>query len=82
MVGADPDEASSGCREVTKKVRMTEAEADLLERLAKQRGMNESEVLRYGVRLQERMATRARNIGQLIELVEGPEPEKVRFELR
>lgn len=81
MAATATDPSASGPRDVTKKVRMTHEEAALLERLAEERGMNESEVLRYGVRLQERMATRARNIGQLIELIQGPEPEKVRFDL-
>lgn len=77
----DPDDLRQGTREVTKKVRLTDGEATLLATLAEDRDLTESEVLRAGLRLQERMRRRAANIEGLVELAEGPDPDKVRFEL-
>lgn len=77
----DPSDLDRGTRDVTKKVRLTDGEAALLRSLAEQRETTESEVLRQGLRLQQRMQRRAENIDQLLELAEGPDPEKIRFPL-
>lgn len=77
----EPGDLDHGTRDVTKKVRLTDGEATLLSSLADQGGQTESDVLRKGLRLQDRMRRRAENVGQLVELIEGEEPEKIRFPL-
>lgn len=77
----DPGDLDRGTRDVTKKVRLTDGEAALLSTLAQRRNQTESEVLRQGLRLQDRMRARAENVSQLVELIEGDEPEKIRFPL-
>lgn len=77
----DPGDLAQGTRDVTKKIRLTPREAELLSELAEARGTNQSEVLRKGLRLVDRMRQRAENIDGLIELAQGEEPEKVRFKL-
>lgn len=70
-------------RTVTKRVRLTPSEADLLARLADEADVTESEVLREGIRLVERLERRATHVHELIAMAEGQdEPPKVRFELR
>lgn len=66
---------------MTKKVRLTSAEAQLLATLADEEETTESDVLRRGLRLQDRMRRRADNIDALVELIEDEEPETVPFEL-
>lgn len=70
-----------GPREVTKKVRLTRQEASILSELAERFDGSESEALREGLRLQDRMRRRADNMGALIDLIQEDEPEKIRFEL-
>ncbi len=70
-----------GPREVTKTVWLTRREATVLSELAKRLDASESEVLREGLRLQTRIHQRAENMDSLVELIEGEEPEKIRFEL-
>ena len=48
----------------TKRVRMNELMLESLARVAKEKGITESEVLREGVRLQERMLMRKKKIGR------------------
>lgn len=76
----DPDDLARGTRDVTKKVRLTDGEAELLTSLAEERDVTESEVLRAGLRLQQRMRRRAENIDRLIELAEGSH-DKIPFRL-
>lgn len=66
---------------MTKKVRLTSAEAQLLATLADEGETTESDVLRRGLRLQERMRRRADNIDALVELVADEEPETVPYRL-
>lgn len=72
---------SQGPRDVTKKVRLTRQEASLLSELAERCDGSQSEVLREGLRLQDRMRRRADNMGELIDLIGDEEPEKIRFEM-
>lgn len=65
----------------TKKVRLTPERADRLRELAEEMDTTESDVLRLGLDLVERIRRRRRNVQGLIDLIEGDEPEKVRFEL-
>lgn len=67
---------------ITKKVRMGAKEAQRLRRVARDLGLTESEVLRQGVGLMERVRDRHKNVDKLIALIDGPEPPKVRFQLR
>lgn len=67
--------------DVVKKVRMDKQQAARLKRLARASGMSESDILREGLELMETVRARQANVGCLIALAEGPEPEKVRFEL-
>ncbi len=68
-------------RSVTKKVRMTPERADRLAELAETLGTSESEVLRQGLAMVERVKARHENIHRLIDLARGEEPEKIRFPL-
>lgn len=76
-----PRPLDEGTRDVTKKVRLTSAEAQLLATLADEGETTESDVLRRGLRLQERMRRRADNIDALVELVADEEPETVPYRL-
>lgn len=67
---------------VVKKVRMDPPRAAKLRRLARQLKMTESDVLREGLDLVDRVDARRRNIHKLIEMIEGPEPPKIRFRLK
>lgn len=80
---ADPGsrDLDAGTRDVTKKIRLTEAEADLLAELAEASGTSQSEVLRQGLRSIDRMRRRRENVDQLVALAEVGDPDKVRFEL-
>ena len=68
--------------EVTKKVRMSRADARRLRRLARQRGTGEREVLREGMNLVEGMEQRRKAIEGLIAMIDGPEPPKTYFRMR
>lgn len=65
----------------TKKVRLGTERALRLKALAEDAGTTESEILRYGIDLVDRIRARRENIEHLIALANGPEPPKVRFEL-
>lgn len=68
---------------VTKKVRMTPAEARHLARLARRRRTTESAILRRGIGLVERMERRREGIEGLIALIgKEKEPPKIRWSLR
>jgi hypothetical protein len=77
----EPRNLDQGTRDVTKKVRLTDGEADLLTDLAADADVTESEILRHGLRLQARMRRRAENIDRLTSLAEDGEPDKIRFPL-
>lgn len=65
---------------ITKKVRMDARQAKRLHRLARDLGMTESEVLRQGIDMMERVRDRKRNVQKLIDILgDAPEPPKVRF---
>ncbi len=75
--------ASEENRSVTKRVRLTPTEAETLEELAELQGTSQSEVLREGLRMQERIRKRQANVHKLIELAEGlDEYEKIPWEMR
>ena len=69
-------------RTVTKKVRLEPKEAAALRRLARLRGVTESELLREGLGLVQASRDRDALILRLHALFPGPEPAKERFELR
>jgi len=71
---------SAGNREVTKKLRLTQAEADLLAKLARIHDTSQSEVLRRGLRALDRVRQRQENVDRLLALAEA-DGEKVPFEL-
>lgn len=79
---AGPEDLSAGNREVTKKLRLTDAEADLLAELARDADTSQSEILRRGLRAIDRMRRREENIDLLVELAETGDPGKIRFELQ
>ena len=56
--------------EVVKKVRLTRAQAKRLQKLAKQIGVTESDVLRRGVELVEKNARREAALQKLVEWAE------------
>jgi predicted transcriptional regulator len=66
---------------VTKKVRLTQAEANLLSELAQAHDASQSEILRRGLRAVDRVRRRQANIHQLVALAEGDPADKIRFEL-
>lgn len=76
-----PPAADEETRDVVKKARFTPSEADDLERLARERDVTQSEVLRAGVRALLRVERRREHVDELVDLIEGDEPAKVRFEL-
>lgn len=78
--GSDPLDA--GPREITKKVRLTAAEAELLAELAESQETSQSDILRKGLRAIRRMRKRQENIDQLIEWAQEDEPEPIDFHLR
>lgn len=67
-------------RDIVKKARLTPSEAETLERLAGTLDITQSEAIRRGIRALLRMEQRAENIDQLIDLIDGDEPDKLRFE--
>lgn len=68
---------------VTKKVRLSSAEARHLASLARDLDLTESEVLRQGMSMMDVVRDRRRNIGLLIAMSAGEkEPPKIRFQLR
>jgi hypothetical protein len=71
-------------KSVVKKVRLTEAEAKELARLAKRRKTTESDILREGIRRISTHEGRRKNIDRLIALAEAEDWEwkKVRPEVR
>jgi hypothetical protein len=77
----EPRNLDQGTRDVTKKVRLTDGEAGLLATLAEDEEVTESQILRRGLRIQDRMRRRAANIDRLTALAEDEEPETIRFPL-
>lgn len=67
---------------ITKKVRMDDATARRLKRLARRMGVTESEVLRNALEQLDAGQDRARLVTRLQELFPAPPPPKVRFEAR
>lgn len=67
---------------VVKRFRLSAQAAHRLAQLADDLGTTESELIRRGLELVERVERRQRNIEDLIALAEGDEPAKVRFGLR
>lgn len=66
----------------TKRVRLSEERARRLERLAERLGLTESDVIRYGLDLVERVERRRQNVEKLIDLIDGEEPPKIRFRMK
>lgn len=69
-------------RSITKRVRMSPSEARRLARLARREHRSESEILREGLDLVERRKDRDRGLKQLIAMIDGPEPPKIRWGLK
>lgn len=67
---------------VTKKVRFSPESARRLERLAREMDMTESDVLRHGLHLIERVRDRRAAVDRLIALAEGETWTKTPFLLR
>lgn len=67
---------------ITKKVRLDDAYARRLARLARKRGVSESEILRQGLDLIEQTDQREKALARLIELAEIKGPQKERYEFR
>lgn len=67
---------------VTKKLRLSPEGARRLERLAKEMGMTESDVLREGIHLVERVRNRRAHIEGLVAMAEGETWTKDRFPLK
>lgn len=68
--------------EVTKKVRMSRAEAKALARLAKRLKQSEGQVLRDGLAAIVRRQARRDGIEDLIRMAEGETYTKIAFELK
>lgn len=68
--------------DVTKKVRLTRDRARRLSRLAREMHATESDVLRQGLDLVDRVRRRRANVEGLIALAQGKEPPRIRFELK
>lgn len=64
---------------VTKKVRMSPESAKRLERLAREMDMTESDVLRHGLQLIERVRDRQAAVEALVAQAEGETWAKARF---
>jgi predicted transcriptional regulator len=67
---------------ITKKVRMDRATAQRLARVARATNRSEGEVLRDGIDLAERESRRSQAIDELIAMIDGPEPPKIRFRMK
>lgn len=67
---------------VTKKLRLSPEGARKLERLAKEMDMTESDVMREGIRLLERVRDRKAAVDDLVALAEGETWTKARFPLK
>lgn len=67
---------------VTKKVRLSDERAAQLEELADKLDMTESDVLRYGLDLVDRVEARRANLDKLLKYIDGPEPPKIRFRMK
>jgi hypothetical protein len=62
--------------EVTKKVRLSRTDARRLARVAREAKRTESQILREGLDLVERVRNRRRAMKDLIALIDSPEPPK------
>lgn len=82
MKNSGPHSSIAMMREVIKKIRLTRAESKRLARLARRTRRTESEVLREGIDLVETRVDRAKAIEDLIDLINGPEPPKIRWGLK
>lgn len=69
-------------RSVMKRIRMSPERAQRLARLARETGRTESDLLREGMDLVEQRQRRRIAVEELIQLAQGPEPDKVRFRLK
>lgn len=68
-------------KRLTKKFRLDAKRAKVVERIAKREDRSESEVLREGIDLLERVRARRKHVPQLLDFAKGGEPPKVRFRL-
>lgn len=67
---------------VVKHFRFSPQKAHQLRRLAKRKGMSETDVVRAGIDLVEEMEDRLAATEELIAMIDGPEPKKINFGLR
>ena len=65
-----------------RKVRLDDADLAALRRVAKKKGLTESDVLREGIRGQDRVLSRREAVEGLIAMIEGPEPKKVPWRMK
>lgn len=79
MKAVPTDEESGRNLTVTKKVRFSPESARRLERLAREMDMTESDVLRHGLQLVERVRDRQAAVDALIQMAEGESWTKTRF---
>lgn len=71
-----------GVASTVKKFRFSEDYARKLRRIAKHEGVTESDVVRRGIDLQQRVIDRRKAVEGLIAMIDGPEPKKLRFRLK
>lgn len=77
-----PQVQSGVAASAIRKVRLDDDHVKALRRVAKKRGVTESDVLRRGIQLQDRVLRRAEAIERLISMIEGPEPKKARWRMK
>lgn len=82
MFNSGPQIENGMANVVTKKVRLSEAEARKLRRLARSGKTTESGVLRRGIALVAEERQREWAIEELISFIDGPEPKKVPLRMR
>jgi hypothetical protein len=74
----DSDMAASAIR----KVRLSPDDVKALRRVARAEKTTESDVLRRGIQMQYRVVQRRKAVQGLIDMIEGPEPAKLRFRMK
>jgi hypothetical protein len=73
---------STPTKGITKRVRLEAHRAKIVERIARTEDKSESDVLREGIDLLERVRARRANVPSLLEFIREPAPPKTRFALK
>lgn len=73
---------STNAKRVTKRFRIEPERAQIVERIAKKENKTESEVLREGIDLLQRVRARKEHVPALLDYVKDFEPPKEKFRLK